>query len=98
MNFFSGPSRNPATLRKKKKEVLSFTATGFMATYGKDIVIEPSEAAAEAIRAHPQCPFQNFRWAGEFSSKNDAGEFTWYYVAGNGSLHTATTQVIVLAK
>lgn len=84
MNFFREYAPNPAR-RNPKKEILSFTATGFLSYFGKDVVIKPSEAAPAAIRTHPQCPFQTFQWA---------GEFTWYY----DPLHVPTTQVLFWEK
>ncbi|NIW98948.1 MAG: hypothetical protein GWN13_12035 [Phycisphaerae bacterium] len=80
------------------KELLVLTADSFKARCGYNPMIFPSASAADIIRRHQKCPFEHFEWTGECLIKNRGSDYMWYYVAGNGSLQTPTTQVVVVEK
>jgi len=58
-----------------------------------EIEIFECEEATEIIRAHPNCPFYQFAFAGECQIDRE-----WYTIAANGPVYEATTQVILLKK
>jgi len=80
------------------KELLILTADSFKTRCGYDPIILPNEQAAEAIHSQEKCPLKVLQWTGECLVKNQLGEFVWYYVAGNGPLHSPRTKIVLVEK
>jgi hypothetical protein len=85
------------SVKKSTKEPLSMPSYSFRARY-PNVTILPNDEVMEILASHEKCPRTTFVWSGEFEAQNEAGEYVYYYVAGDGSLYSGSTPVVILEK
>lgn len=90
MSFFIREFPEP---RKEGKDFQILPAGEMRVRFGQEVEIFPSDAAAELILAHPDCPFRSFSWSGECEI-----DLQKYYIAANGPIFHDATQIILLEK
>lgn len=79
------------------KEPIAMAAYSFRARY-PNAIIRPNDEVMELLALHPKCPMTTFLWSGEFDFVNKSGEYVPFFVAGDGSLFSADTLVVILER
>ncbi len=81
------------TKKKDEKDFQVVTASYIGHRFRNEIEIFECEEAKQKISEHPKCPFYEFAFTGTCEI-----ELKWYYIAGNGSIYSANSQLILLEK
>ena len=84
---------HPKKKQKDEKDFQVVTASYIGHRFRNEIEIFECEEAKQKISEHPKCPFYVFAFSGICEI-----DMVWYYVVANGSIHSPTTQVILLEK
>ena len=83
----------PQRKKKDEKDFQVIMASAIKHRFRDEIEIFDCPEASEKIIKHPKCPFTQFAFAGECEI-----DLRWYYIAANGPVHEAMTQIVLLEK